>query len=221
MNHEHLAERYVSAWNCQDTAAVLALLHEGAAYYDAFWRESCVGRDLEQYIGDWLGIEKRYYRIVGKVAVVDDGVVFRYSAHDGEDLKTCPVLYNGVEVLTVHDDRILTVTDYYCSPDQEDLEEVARQAQFRHGEPKYASAGLSAGNSSLVRRKFAGVIESDEAVFPADLTVSRLADQIGCTVEQLFQVISARYGLNFDRKPNRYESESVRDILSGTAHEKQ
>ena len=47
MELKELVEDYMDRWNRRDTAGLLSFMHKGAAYYDAFWRETCVGSDLE------------------------------------------------------------------------------------------------------------------------------------------------------------------------------
>ena len=140
---EKLVEDYLNAWNRQDIEGVIALLHDGAAYYDAFWRESCVGRDLVRYIRDSWEDYTFFYRLVGDVIITDSGVAFRYNAHEPSDSKDGNGVFSGVEVLTVRDGKILTVSNHYCDPRRESIIELAELEAARHGESRYAKSGLS------------------------------------------------------------------------------
>ncbi len=144
MNLDKLVEQYVSAWNRKDTDDLLALMHEGVAYYNAFWMESSVGQDVTQYLRDRLDEEKYWYQQVGGVIVCDDGVAYRYNAHELKDAAIGRALFNGAEVLNIRDGKIITVTDIYCDPDPTALKEVAKLTARRHGLPKYVTSGLRA-----------------------------------------------------------------------------
>ncbi|MCP5089952.1 MAG: nuclear transport factor 2 family protein, partial [Gammaproteobacteria bacterium] len=126
MDPEKLVESYISAWNRQDIDGLLELMHEGVAYYDAFWMESCVGRDAVQYIRDSFDRDEYRLQRVGNVTVVDDCVSFRYAAYAPTDLEFTQMLFNGAEVLNVRDDKIVTVSDFYCDTDQYSLREVTK-----------------------------------------------------------------------------------------------
>ena len=52
MDIDELVEKYINAWNRSDVSGLLDLMHPGAAYHDAFWAETCVGRDLALYFRD-------------------------------------------------------------------------------------------------------------------------------------------------------------------------
>jgi hypothetical protein len=65
MRLEELAKKYVDARNRQDVG-VLELMHPGAAYYDAFWVKSCVGRDLAQWLQDSMDEKPKAHPSIGR-----------------------------------------------------------------------------------------------------------------------------------------------------------
>lgn len=190
MEPQELVERYLSAWNDHDIEGVLNLMHEGVAFYDAFWRENCVGHGLVQYLHDAFEEEPFYYQQIGNVIPTDHGVVFRYSAHRVHAGKIGEAAFEGAEVLTVLDDRILTVSDFYCDPDRTSLIEIAELAAKRHGESNFAKSGLSAIRSLRIRRRFSALVREGRLFQDKALTGSQLADQLDCSTDQLFQAIS-------------------------------
>ena len=144
MDLEKLVEDYISAWNRGDTNSLLALMHGGVAFYNAFWMESSVGQDTAEYIRDSLDEEKYSYQQIGDVIAFDNGVAFRYSAHELTDSAIGRAVFNGVEVLNIRDDKIITASDFYADPDRTAIEEVAKLTSRRHGLTKYVKSGRHA-----------------------------------------------------------------------------
>jgi AraC-like DNA-binding protein len=195
---QKLVDMYMGAWNRRDLKGLLELMHEGVSYYDAFWRETCVGRDLTQYLQDCFESETSSYQQIGKSLQVQDGVVFRYAAHNPSDGEAAEPSYVGAEVLTLLDGKILTISDHYCDPQPALLEEVARLAARRHGESRYANSGLGALKSWIVREQLMEMMEKDQVFLDPELTLANVARHIGCSDEQLLQVITRELGTDFD-----------------------
>jgi AraC-like DNA-binding protein len=213
MDIEKLVERYIDAWNRQDIAGILELIHSGAAFYDAFWMETCVGKDLPRYLQDSLEEESHCYQRIGEVIPVDDGVVFRYSAHEQSGPTIGPVVYYGAEVLIVLDNKILTVSDYYCNPDRTALEEVAELAAKRHGLASHTKSGLGAMKALRIKAALSTAIEHDKTYRDSSLTLSRLAEKIGCPVDYLSQVIDDEFGADFDAFLINHRIRYARELL--------
>lgn len=213
MHPERLVEDYISAWNRQDVEGVLALMHSGAAYYDAFWRETCVGRDLVQYIHDSVEDYAYFYRLIGDVIVTDSGVAFRYSAHDSSDSEDADVVFAGVEVLTIRDGKILNVSNHYCDPRQDCILELAELEATRHGETRYATDGLPFHRFLRLRRQLSVAMNQNKLYINPVLTVSKLAHEIGCSDDQLLQVMSIESSAGFHDYLDQYRVRYARDML--------
>lgn len=194
MNIGRIVERYIAAWNQGDVDDLLALMHKGAAYYDAFWMETCVGRDLPQYFQDIFDDEPFWYQQLGDLITTESGVVFRYRTYDRADTDLGEPIYDGAEVLNLRDGLILTVSDFYCDPRRSSLQEVATLAATRHGVASHTRSGLGAARFLHLKARLAAVVDADQARSRSSLTLSQLADQIGCPVNQLLKVIDAEYG---------------------------
>lgn len=213
MDLQKLVEKSVDAWNRQDVDGLLKLMHTGAAYYDAFWMETCVGKDLADYFGACFEVENFHYKIVGDPVEVNGGVAFRYSTHDRSD-PDGPVLYYGTTVLIVRDGKILTESDFYCSPHEEDLEEICRLVEKRHGVPKYAESGLGAWRISSYRRQLSRLMDHDQLFLDPDLTSLKVAEHLGCTAEQLSQVLRAEFQMNFEKFLSQRRAKYARHLLT-------
>lgn len=208
-----LAEHYLDAWNRQDVDGVLALMYEGAAYYDAFWRESCVGRDLVNYVRESFEDYTYLYRQAGDLIVTDSGVAFLYNAYEPGDSKYDKVIFNGVEVLTVRDGKILTVSNHYCDPRQESIMELAELDAARHGESRYAKSGLASKKFVQIKHRLSALMDGDKLYLNPALTPSQLADQIGCSVDQLFQVMNVERREDFHGYLNQHRARYAKNLL--------
>lgn len=219
MNMEKLVEDYIDAWNRQDVAGILELMHKGAAYYDAFWTETCVGRELDQYLKGYFDEEPYWYQQVGDAIVSDRSVVFRYSAHERSDSKIGNPIFYGAEVLIVRGSKILTVSDYYCDPDPSALEEIAELAAKRHGVPSHTKAGLGELKMLRFKSKLSEAILQDKIYRDPNLTLSELADRIGCSVDQLSVVINSKFGTDFHTFLDSHRVKYARALLQDVSDE--
>lgn len=217
MDMHKLVADYIDAWNRHDVAGVLELMHEGAAFYDAFWTESCVGRELAQYFRDSFEEEPYRYEQDGEVILTEHGVVFRYSAYHSSGPKRDDYIYSGAEVLTVRDGRILTVSDHYYSPERETLEEVAELSAKRHGVPSFTERGLGSLRLSRLKARLVDTMVKDQAYREPDLTMSRLAETVGCSVEHLTIVIENKLNSSFESLLAEYRTGYARTLLENEA----
>lgn len=208
-----LVDRYFDAWNRQDVSDLLELMHPGAAFYDAFWMETCVGRGLDRYFRDSMDEEPYWYVLVGDAIPTDSGVVCRYSAHHRSGSGPGELLHHGAEVLNVRDGRILTITDFYCSSKKADLEEVADLAARRHGVPSHTTAGLSALKTTRLKARLTAQIDEKRVYLDPDITLSRLAEELGCTFLELCIVVNRGFGTSFEELVDTHRIEHAKELL--------
>lgn len=213
MDLTRLVDAYNAAWNAQDVDRLLALMDKRAAYYDAFWMEYVSGRDLGQYLHDSFEDENLWYERVGDIIPVENGCVCNYSASDHAGDGPGEYLFSGAEVITMRDDRIVTVSDFYCNPTPSVLQEVSLHAARHHGETRQAESGLSALRALRFRRLLLDVILDQKTYLDAGLTQAGLAAQVGCSVEHLTQVITNEFGTNFHNFVDRYRINHARQLL--------
>jgi AraC-like DNA-binding protein len=194
MDLEEIVRKYFDAWNQRDVAGLLDLMHAGAAYYDAFWMETCVGNDLAQYFRDAMAEEPLWYVQVGEIVESENGVVARYSAHDLDASKIGDPLHYGAEIINVVDGKILTITDMYCSSNPDDLLEIAKLAATRHGLTTHVNSGLGGLKQARIKAGLSRSMYEDKIHLDPELTIAQLAEVIGCTLDQLRIVIKHEFG---------------------------
>jgi AraC-like DNA-binding protein len=213
LDTEEIVTKYIDAWNQQDVSGLLRLMHAGAAYYDAFWSETCVGQDLARYLQDAMEEEPYWYKQVGDTIGTENGVLFRYSAHLRSGSKAGePVLY-GAEILSLRDEKILTVTDIYCSPERSDLEAVAKLSARRHGLPSHVDSGLGALKTARITAKLSAGASRNKFILDPEITMAQLAENIGCTLDQLFKVIEKQFGSSPGQFLDSRRVEYARQVL--------
>lgn len=214
MNLDGIVRKYFEAWNRLDVAGLLELMHPGAAYYDAFWMETCVGRDLPQYFQDAMDEEPYWYKQVGDTMSTDTGVVTSYSAHERSGAITGePILY-GADILNLRGTKILTVTDNYCSPDRSALAEVAGFAAKHHGLPSHANSELGALKMARIKAELSIQVDNDKAYLDPIITLAQPAEKIGCTLEQLSIIIKNQFGTSFGNFLDSQRVEHARELLA-------
>lgn len=215
MDPERLVDDYNAAWNSREVDRLLALMDKRAAYYDAFWMEYVSGRNLAQYLRDSFEDECHWYQRVGEVLLVSNGVVSRYSASQHLGDGPGDFVFHGAEVFSFRSGKIITVSDYYCSPEEKDLKELAQYAARHHGETRQAEAGLSALRALRFRRRLLDVMLDQQVYLDPALSQAGLAAMVGCSVEHLVQVIDSEFGTNFHNFVDRYRINHAKQLMLG------
>ena len=157
------------------------------------------------------------YKQIGELIIVDDqSVGFRYAALDEDKGE----VYRGAEVLVLTEGKILTISDYYCDPRREALEEVVSLSAKRHGAPKYASSGLGAAQRLQVRQQIMNLLDHDSLHLNADLTVHQLAELLGCTPGQFFRVLITDFNVPIDETMVDQPWMLAMELLRGAAEQR-
>lgn len=189
MDREELVDRYFSAWNEKDVAALLKLMHPQASYYDAFWQESCSGKLLSRYFETNFALDTRWYKPSDPIIPTQNGMVMRYATFENDDPDGLTPLFNGAEVLTISGGLIITVSDYYCDPNPVELTEVALLAEGQHGRINVVQRGLGAKTSGRIKRRLVELATDWPVILDSSLTVTKLANHADCTAMHLFYVL--------------------------------
>jgi AraC-like DNA-binding protein len=216
MGREELVERYFTAWNNKDVSGLLKLMHPQASYYDAFWGEICSGSDLSKYFGTNFEIDTRWYKPDDEIVATPNGLIIRYAAFDCNDSEGLEPILNGAEVITLSDGLIMTISDFYCYPDSVELMEIAKLAENQNGRLNVAPLGLSARSSAHIKRRLSELANARTVFLDPALTVTRLADFVGCSVMHLFHVLEEEKQTSFllfvDECRARYATTLLTDV---------
>ena len=213
MDVERLVDDYIKAWNQHDISQLLNLMDKRATYFDAYWMEYCNGQNLARYLQDSMAEENYWYERIGNVISVDNSVVYRYVAHERTDSKIGLALFNGDEGLIFRDNKIVTISNYYCNPDQSALEEVAKLAARRHAQTRHIKSGLGAFKASRFSSLLLDTMGQDQIYLDASLSQSQVAGKIGCSVDHLLQVIGDEFGTSFKSFLDQYRVKHARELL--------
>ncbi len=189
MTLNELAKRFLDAWNQKDIKAVLKLTHPQASFYNAFWGETCSGDDLPKFLRANFDEDTRWYKMDGEVITTLNGMVARYIAFSNGDPEGLHAIYNGAEIFTISDGLIMTVSDFYCDPNPVDLIEISKFVEKQHGRANIVPLGLSAKASNAINRRLRALAEDGAVFLEPTLTVTQLADHVGCSVMHLFYVL--------------------------------
>ena len=217
MDREKLADRYFSAWNQKDVPELLRLMHPQASYYDAFWQESCSGRHLSKFFKTNFALDKRWYKPSDTIIPTPNGMVVRYAAFENDDAAGLAPIFNGAEVFTLSDGLIITVSDYYCDPNPVDLSEIALLAEGQHGRVNVVQRGLSAKTSARIKRRLLELATDLPVILDTSLTVTKLADHVGCTVMHLFHVLEEQKNTTFLRYVGECRARHASTLIVDTA----
>ncbi len=189
MDRDKIVNRFFEAWNQKDVSSLLRLMHPEASYYDAFWQESCSGRHLAKYFRTNFECDGYWYRLSDEIIPSPNGVIARYEAlRRDDDLGLAPV-FNGTDILTMVDGLIMTVSDYYCDPTPTTLIEVSMLAEGQHDRANVIKRGLGTKTASRIKRRLAEIAVNPTVILDTSLTVTSLAEHVGCTVMHLFHVL--------------------------------
>jgi AraC-like DNA-binding protein len=216
MHREEIAKRYIEAYERKDIAGLLRLMHPQGSYYDAFWGETCGGRDLAKYYRGIFEQDVYWYKSDDELVTTPTGFVIRYVAYKKSDVEELEPMFNGAEVVTMSDDLILTISDYYCDPNPVELIEVSLLAEEHHSKSNIAPIGLSAKTSGRIKRRLDELAGDPVVLTDPSLTVTQLADRVDCSVMHLFHVLEEEQGTSFVQFVNESRSRYATALLTST-----
>lgn len=199
MDYKELSSRYVDAWNKRSVSDLLKILHPEASYYDAFWGEQCAGKDLGKYFKLSFETETRWYRASGEPMITPNGFVLVYEAFDDADTEGAEPVFFGADIITIADGLILTVSDFYVDLVPADLVEISKTVERRHAESSVAPLGMSARAAARIKRSLAAISDHPAVLIDPNVSVTRVANHIGCSVMHLFHILENEFGTTFIR----------------------
>ena len=218
MERKELVDRYFVAWNQKNVSGLLRLMHPQASYFDAFWGETCSGRHLSKYLDANFEMESRWYKPDDDLVTTQNGMVIRYVAFDSDDPEGLMPLFNGAEVFTLSDDLIMTIGDYYCDPSATDLIEIATLAEGQHGRANIVQRGLGTKISGRIKRRLSKQAKDMTVIRDPSLTVTKLADSVGCSVMHLFHVLEDQKDTTFLEFVNECRARYASTLLVETSN---
>ncbi len=189
MDRDQIVDRFFEAWNQKDVPGLLRLMHPQASYYDAFWQETCSGKHLAKYFSTNFELDEYWYRLNDEIIPRPNGVIVRYEALRSDDALGLAPVFNGTDILTIVDGLIMTVSDYYCDPSPTALIEISMLAEGPHGRANVIQRGLGTRTATRIKRRLAEIAVDPTVILEPSISVTSLAEHVGCTVMHLFHVL--------------------------------
>jgi AraC-like DNA-binding protein len=115
--------------------------------------------------------------------------------------------------MTLNGDAAVIISDYHDVPGIEQPPRLARLAQRKAQSNKYAKSGLSAELLSDYKNRLEKIMLDQHAYLRPDLTLPRLADAVGCSVNHLSQVINAGFEMSFFDYLNQHRIRHAKGLL--------
>lgn len=215
MRAANFVESYFDAWNHHDPKAVADHLVADGTYRD-------MPENVEQSHDEWIAdlndfflISRHRYLLIGEVLTGKNTISFQYRANNPEPIKEIglPISYRGAEFITMQGDAALTISDYYDFPAPYQISKRTSMARG-HQEQKYAKSGLSKEQQRLYSQQLEQVMQLRRTFIRPDLTLPKLAQEVGCSGNHLSQVINSEFGTNFFDFLNQYRIDYAKDLLS-------
>jgi len=156
------------------------------------------------------------YELIGDAMVSKNSLAFQYrvSAQEEAGANGFTGTYRGAEFMTLSGDAALTITDYYDISNLVQSVNRTQEATGRSSRHKYAKSGLTAAQLEEFKRRLEHVMQSEQAYLRPDMTLPKLAEAVGCSVNHLSQVINAGFGISFFDYLNRHRIEYAKHQLS-------
>ncbi len=205
---------YFDAWNHGDASAVAGHLSERGIYCDMPYEEQLTSRELFDYLQQFFAGDNLRYQLMGEVLSGASTIAFQYRAYRSNNAET--TLWTGAEFVTLDGDTALKIEDYYRSSEPQETGPRAEQADGEERVRRYAKSGLNEQQLRSFMGRLAALMRREHGYLDPELTLPRLAQQMGCSVNHLSQVINAGFGMSFYDYINRCRVDEAARLLGST-----
>ena len=216
MQISKFVESYFDAWNHGDAKGVADHLTEDGIYLDIPVNAQSTHDDLIDYLNDFFVSNRHRYELIGDILTNGNTVAFQYKSTlaDPIEKSELPETYCGAEFMTLHGEAAVTITDYYEVGDRIRNTDISDVGSAGAPPNKYAKSGLCEALLHDYKRKLEYIMRNDQLYLRSDLTLPKLAAEVGCSVNHLSQVINAGFGVSFFDYLNRYRIQYACDMLA-------
>ena len=202
MQASKFVKSYFDAWNHADPQGVADHLAPGGVYRDVPENVRRTRDELIVSLSGFFADFPQRYELIGEVLTGMNTIAFQYRVwpmDDGESSQYATT-YRGAEFMTLDGDAAVTITDYYDLPQRASLD-------------KYAKSGLRREQMHEYMQRLDLIMDSQQAYLRSDLTLPVLAEEVGCSVNHLSQVINAGFEMSFFDYVNNYRVRHAKELL--------
>ncbi|MDP5053450.1 MAG: AraC family transcriptional regulator, partial [Congregibacter sp.] len=149
------------------------------------------GEALVAYLGEYFSSEPCRYSLLGEVLVSQNTVAFQYQATPPASDKKGQG-WSGAEFVQLDGAVAQQINDYYRVPAAS-----PRRAGHTDATRRYAKSGLGDEAMTVLLKALKQTMEQDRTYLDSELSLPRLADRLGCSVNHLSQAINVGHAMSF------------------------
>jgi len=204
MRKTEFVESYFDAWNHRDSKGIADHLSSEGVYRDVPENTQTSPEEWIASLDSFFTEYRHRYELIGEIQKSENTVAFQYRMFLYKNNKKSekPFTYHGAEFMTLNGDEAMTITDYYDIP-------------IKSQPNKYAKSGLTRHQLLTHKQDLDSIMQSRQEYLRSGLTLPKLAEAVGCSVNILSQVINSGFGTSFFDYLNRYRIEHARKLLEG------
>lgn len=207
---------YLDAWNHGDAKAIAEHFTDDGVYIDVP-ENVCVSHDeIVASLSDFFAENQHRYELIGDILKGQDTVAFQYRMSPIERVTRSDIesVVRGAEFVSLHGDAAATITDYYDVPGAKRSANVTRMASQSSQQRKYRKSGLTDEQLLQYKNCLQQIMTSRQLFLRSDLTLPKLAEELGCSVNHLSQVINSGFGMSFFDYLAQYRIEHAKKLLT-------
>ncbi len=203
----------MDAWNHGDPEAVADHLAANGTYIDVPENTQRTHDELIISLKEFFSADRHRYELIGEILKGRDTMAYQYRMQPVDKGKHSDVIF-GADFITFSGETAVMITDYYDMPGREQAPEIASATSQAIGSHKYAKSGLNERQLHEYKNRLSAIMNSRQVFLQPDLTLPRLAKQVGCSVNHLSQVINAGFGMSFFDYLNHFRIEHAKELLT-------
>jgi len=187
---EDFVRSYLDAWNRGDAQRIAGHLCTDGLYCDIPRQEQLSGDDLVAHLIDYFSNDRYRYELIGDILADEQTVAFQYrvvpldpDAGDGG--------WSGAEFIRLDGPVARQINDYYRAPGSRDRNGTGCAAR------RYAKSGLGEEAMQRLLTRLHHAMNDRRVFLDPELSLPRLAEELGCSVNHLSQAINAGHSMSF------------------------
>jgi len=187
---EDFVTSYLDAWNCRDAERVAGHLCADGLYCDMPREVQLSGDDLVAHLIDYFSNDQYRYELIGEVLADAKTVAFQYRVvptdPDGGEEG-----WSGAEFICLDGPVARQINDYYRAPAPAGRNGTGCAAR------RYAKSGLGEEAMQRLLADLHHAMQERRVFLDPELSLPRLAEALGCSVNHLSQAINAGHSMSF------------------------
>jgi len=219
MHTTQFVESYFDAWNHCDPKGVADHLTADGIHCDIPENIQRSHDELITSLTSFFANHRQRYELIGEILTNQNTIGFQYRIltleKSGNGAQTTALC--GAEFMTLNGDAAMTIIDYYDIPGVPRPPKLASLTSRQTQHNKYAKSGLNAELLSDYKDRLEKIMLEKQAYLRPDLTLPRLADAVGCSVNHLSQVINSGFEMSFFDYLNQHRILHAKEMLGDLA----